>query len=81
MADFEIKDNLNLEERSDIDDLIQDDEENYLWSGVITKINSKEKEQDRDFIITNKNIINAGNKGNFIKNIFKDKVRRVIPIS
>ena len=80
MTEFITKDNIELEERSDIDDLIEDSNEKFLWTGRIVKVNKNETHQERDFIVTNMNVINAGNKGNFLKNIFVNKVRRVINI-
>lgn len=80
MNEFATKDNIDLEERSDIDDLIEDPDEKYLWTGRITKVNKNEEHQERDFIVTNLNIINAGNKGNFLKNLFVNKIRRVMNI-
>lgn len=41
MTEFQVKDYINLEERSDIDDILNEDEENYLWTGRVTKINKK----------------------------------------
>ena len=80
MTEFIAKDNIELEDRSDIDDLIEDSNEKFLWTGRIVKVNKNETHQERDFIVTNMNVINAGNKGNFLKNIFVNKVRRVISI-
>ena len=73
------KDNLNFICNNNFQNIVGKDE-SLLWSGEITKVNKKGKEQFRDFVITNKNIYNLGKKSNFLTNWFTSGVKRKMPI-
>ena len=81
MVDFVVKDNLNLMKRNDLDDIIDLESEKLLWTGRLTKINKDEEHQEKDFVVSTKNVINASSKGNIIKNFFISKIRRIIDIT
>lgn len=80
MDSVEIKDKLNFICNKHFHAVVGKEESLY-WSGSVLKINKKGKRQVRDFIITNRRIINIGKPANFLSSLFSKSVKRSFKIA
>lgn len=44
MTDFQVQDHIQLEDRSDAEDILGDENQKLLWTGRVIKMNAKESE-------------------------------------
>lgn len=79
MEEFQIIDKLNFIQNSLYPSIIKKDDI-LLWSGEAFKINYRSNRQNRDFLITKKQVYNIGKKGNFFIDMFTKTVKRSFSI-
>lgn len=79
MDQISVRDKLKFIEDKDYRDVVPKDE-SLIWSGTISKINKNQRRQNRNFVITNKSILNLGDKPGLLSGWFSKKLKRSLRI-